>query len=63
MKYLMVILVCLFMQGCWYQTINKSDISAAEQVCKAAGSEVFEIFSYWDGTEKVTCLNRKTLDL
>lgn len=60
MKYLLVILACLFLQGCFYQSVNKSDITAAENKCKAENSEIYEITADFLGSEKVTCLNRKS---
>lgn len=60
MKYLMLVLLCLFLQGCMYQTIDKSDLIAAEAKCKEVGSEIFEIKALFWGDETVICLNRKS---
>lgn len=57
MKKLIVIL-CVALSGCMWQTVNENDIRAAIRTCGSL-HEVSEISATFIGTETVMCENRK----
>ena len=59
MKYLLILILALSMSGCFYQSVNKSDIDSATKICQNVQAEVVEIRASCFGDETVVCSNRK----
>ena len=51
-KNLVVILGCVSLSGCFYQTANQMDIKKAVRFCGSV-EEVYEISVRFDGSEKI----------
>ena len=49
-----IVLVCLFLNGCFYQTVSQWDIERAIVTCKGL-ENVVGITSSFEGTERATC--------
>lgn len=62
MKYLVLVLLCLFLQGCFYQSVNENDIRLGTEWCKIKGSELLYIKAWWTGSETVVCKDNQTKD-
>lgn len=63
MKYLMLVLLSLFLQGCFYQSVNENDIRLGTEWCKTKGTELLFIDSYWIGSETAFCKNNLKVNL
>lgn len=50
----LILLMCVVLNGCFYQTVSQWDIERANIVCGGAVN-VVEILSSFEGTERVTC--------
>lgn len=55
----LIIILSLFLTGCFYQTVNSNDIEVATEICAAEKAKIVEITSTFLGVEGVTCSNRK----
>jgi uncharacterized lipoprotein YajG len=55
-----ILLACLMLTGCLYQSVSLSDINAAKQICTKHNSEIDSITVIFDGRENVICTNRNT---
>ena len=55
MKYL-ILIGCLSLSGCFYQTVNQFDIQRASKACGGV-EKIVQIAAAFDGQEKVLCLN------
>ena len=53
----LVIILCVALSGCMYQSVNSSDIAAAAAVCGGA-DKITELSSSFAGAESVICANR-----
>ena len=51
-----VLIMCLSLTGCFYQTVNQFDIQRASKVCGGV-EKIVQISAAFDGQEKVLCLN------
>lgn len=49
-----IILSCLFLNGCFYQTVSQWDIERAITYCGGL-ENVAEIMASFEGTERATC--------
>lgn len=61
-KSAVVLGVCLFLQGCFYQAVNSFDIYKAIRICGSL-EDIVEIASHFTGMEKVLCKNNKIYHL
>ena len=52
----LVLVMCLSLTGCFYQTVNQFDIERASKVCGGV-EKIVQISAAFDGREKVLCLN------
>jgi hypothetical protein len=52
----LVLVMCLSLTGCFYQTVNQFDIGRASKVCGGV-EKIVQISAAFDGREKVLCLN------
>ncbi len=59
MNKLVLAVALLGLQGCIYQTVNRADLTVANEICKEHGG-ILEIVSYLGGKETVTCLDGTT---
>lgn len=60
MKKLIIIpILALSLSGCFWQTVNSSDIETAIARCKQEYSTVVEISANFVGEESVLCSNRQ----
>lgn len=57
MKYL-ILIGCLSLTGCFYQTVGQFDIQRARNFCGGI-DKIVEIEAHFNGDENVTCLNGK----
>ena len=55
MKYL-ILIGCLSLTGCFYQTVNQFDIQRASKACGGV-EKIVHVAAAFDGQEKVLCLN------
>lgn len=62
MKFLVVILSCVMLSGCFYQTVNQYDIRRAIKLCGSI-ENVVEISSYATGAETATCFDKGAFPL
>ncbi len=53
---ILVLVMCLSLTGCFYQTVNRFDIQRASKVCGGV-EKIVQISAVFDGQEKVLCLN------
>lgn len=49
-----IVLICLVLNGCFYQTVNQWDIERAIKFCGGLENVVL-ITSAFEGTEQATC--------
>lgn len=49
-----IILICLILNGCFYQTVSQWDIERAIAMCGKL-ENVAEIVASFEGTERTTC--------
>lgn len=49
-----IVLSCLLLNGCFYQSVNKWDIERAITLCGNINN-IVEIHASFDGAERVTC--------
>lgn len=49
-----IVLICLVLNGCFYQTVNQWDIERAIMRCGKI-ENVVEIEALFEGSERVTC--------
>ena len=63
MNKLIVMLSCLMMSGCLYQTVNRYDLDEAEIICANQQSHVVEISAQFNSKENVTCANGVLIEL
>lgn len=50
----LILLGCLFLNGCFYQTVNSWDIERA--IAKCGSQEmIVEIHAFFEGNERVIC--------
>ena len=52
----LVLVMCLPLTGCFYQTVNQFDIERASKVCGGV-EKIVQISAAFNGQEKVLCLN------
>jgi hypothetical protein len=56
----LVLILCIALSGCMWQTVNSNDIRSAIRICGNM-NEVVEISATFLGTETVLCENRKEI--
>ncbi len=56
----LIVIMCVALSGCMWQTVNSNDIRAAIRICGNI-NEVVEISATFIGTETVLCENRKEI--
>jgi len=61
MKYL-ILISCLSLTGCFYQTVDQFDIQRASKACGGV-EKVVRISAAFDGQEKVLCINAEQFHL
>ena len=59
MKYLLIALFTMSLQGCMWQTANTADIIKAVEFCGSA-DKIISIDIFFAGDEKVKCFNGKS---
>jgi hypothetical protein len=54
----LIVIMCVALSGCMWQTVNSSDIRSAIRIC-GDSTKVVEISANFLGEETVLCENRK----
>ena len=54
----LIVIMCVALSGCMWQTVNSNDIRSAERIC-GDSTKVVEISANFLGEETVFCENRK----
>lgn len=57
MKNIIVLLLLLFLSGCFYNTTDSVQIEKADQYCKQKNSELYKIKIHTFGLIEVKCRN------
>ena len=63
MKSLILMLSCLMMSGCLYQTVNRYDLDEAEIICANQQSHVIHIEIWFGTSEFVMCADNSRTKL
>ena len=53
-KFIIAIIACVSLSGCFYQTVNQYDINRAIALCGSVAN-IHQIYSYYVGSEDATC--------
>lgn len=52
-----MVLACVFLQGCMYQSVDSNELIRAQAFCESKGSKIANINSYAVGITRVVCLS------
>jgi hypothetical protein len=58
----LIVILCIALSGCMYQSVNLSDIEAASKACGGL-NQISELSAAFDGQESVICFNREKYGL
>ena len=53
-KFIIAIIACVSLSGCFYQTVNQYDINRAIALCGSVAN-IHQIYAYSLGSEDATC--------
>ena len=58
----LIVIMCIALSGCMYQSVNFSDIDVAAKVCGGV-QNIAELSASFDGSESVICHDRTKTNL